>query len=170
MRNKCLKIETLTLYFTVRLFSKQLSYERDIYTSPCDEAITASKMILLYIICFLFRPASSMKLQEINMDTITEQKAEENVEYKEKIPDNLTFKKMERRSERQRVKRQIFVNGQSEINENAANDKIELKRKSKSPRRIMTSDYSSEDGDREDHASRASSAYEIYKKAGEWWK
>lgn len=77
-------------------------------------------------------------------------------------------RKAERRSERQRAKRQIFVNGQSESKENVSNLKAEQKRKSVTPHRILTSDYSSEE--REDPPSRPGSAYEIYKQAGEWWK
>lgn len=77
----------------------------------------------------------------------------------------------ERRSERQRAKRQIFVNGQSESKENTLDRKAEQKRKSVTPCRILTSDYSSEEGEKEeDPLSRAGTAYEIYKHAGEWWK
>ncbi|XP_024891572.1 uncharacterized protein LOC112467264 isoform X1 [Temnothorax curvispinosus] len=78
-------------------------------------------------------------------------------------------KKAERRSERQRAKRQIFVNGQSESKEDASDQKAERRRKSVTPRRVLTSDYSSEEGEREDPPSRPGSAYEIYKQAGEWW-
>lgn len=82
----------------------------------------------------------------------------------------ITTRKAERRSERQRAKRQIFVNGQSESKENVTNQKAEQKRKSVTPHRILTSDYSSEEGEREDPPSRPGSAYEIYKQYGEWWK
>lgn len=82
----------------------------------------------------------------------------------------VTTRKAERRSERQRAKRQIFINGQSESKENVSNQKAEQKRKSVTPHRILTSDYSSEEGEREDPPSRPGSAYEIYKQAGEWWK
>lgn len=81
----------------------------------------------------------------------------------------VTTKKTERRSERQRAKRQIFVNGQSENKEDAS-DKAEPRHRSVTPRRVLTSDYSSEEGEREDPPSRPGSAYEIYKQAGEWWK
>lgn len=81
-----------------------------------------------------------------------------------------TTKKVERRSERQRAKRQIFVNGQSERKEDISDQKAERRRKSVTPRRVLTSDYSSEEGEREDPPSRPGSAYEIYKQAGEWWK
>lgn len=82
----------------------------------------------------------------------------------------VTTRKAERRSERQRAKRQIFINGQSESKENMTNQKTEQKRKSVTPHRILTSDYSSEEGEREDPPSRPGSAYEIYKQYGEWWK
>lgn len=82
----------------------------------------------------------------------------------------VTSRKAERRSERQRAKRQIFVNGQSESKEDISDQKVERKRKSVTPRRVLTSDYSSEEGEREDPPSRPGSAYEIYKQAGEWWK
>lgn len=35
---------------------------------------------------------------------------------------------------------------------------------------MLTSDYSSEEGEREDLPSRPSTAHEIYKQAGDWWK
>ncbi|XP_033218747.1 uncharacterized protein LOC117174105 isoform X2 [Belonocnema kinseyi] len=118
-------------------------------------------------------PASAIKNRERSMEAIAERADETLVqndpENKKETPENATVKKVERRSERQRVKRQIFANGQTESKENAANAKIERKRKSLTPRRALTSDYSSEDGDREDPPSRPGSAYEIYKKAGEWW-
>jgi len=87
-----------------------------------------------------------------------------------KSESSVTTKKVERRSERQRAKRQIFVNGQSERKENISNQKAERRHKSVTPRRVLTSDYSSEEGEREDPPSRPGSAYEIYKQAGEWWK
>lgn len=77
-------------------------------------------------------------------------------------------RKAERQSERQRAKKQIFANGQSESKEDAFDQK--RKRKSVTSRRILTSDYSSEEGEREDPPSRPGSAYEIYKQAGDWWK
>lgn len=82
----------------------------------------------------------------------------------------VTTRKPERRSERQKAKRQIFVNGQSESKENVSNQKAEQKRKSVTPHRVLTSDYSSEEGEREDPPSRPGSAFKIYKRAGEWWK
>ncbi|XP_011880580.1 PREDICTED: SUN domain-containing protein 2-like isoform X2 [Vollenhovia emeryi] len=78
-------------------------------------------------------------------------------------------RKPERRSERQRAKKQMFVNGQSESMEDASDQKAERRRRSVTPRSFFTSDYSSEEGEKDDRSSRAGSAYEIYKLAGEWW-
>ncbi|KAG5328055.1 SUN1 protein, partial [Acromyrmex charruanus] len=117
----------------------------------------------------------SVKTHEKNMETIEENK-EGSVT--ESLTDNqstksegsvVTIKKAERRSERQRAKRQIFVNGQSESKEDASGKKAERRHRSVTPRRVFTSDYSSEEGEREDPPSRPGSAYEIYKQAGEWW-
>ncbi|XP_076753438.1 uncharacterized protein LOC143424930 [Xylocopa sonorina] len=64
-------------------------------------------------------------------------------------------KKGERRSERQRAKKQMFANGQTETKFSVA---------------PLTSDYSSEEGGRdEDSSNRPSSAHEIYRQAGDWW-
>ncbi|KAM0725890.1 Klaroid protein [Formica fusca] len=118
---------------------------------------------------------SSSKMHEKNMETIEENKegsvTESMTDNQSTMSENstVTTRKAERRSERQRAKRQIFVNGQSESKENASNQKAEQKRKSVTPHRILTSDYSSEEGEREDPPSRPGSAYEIYKQAGEWW-
>ncbi|XP_032674723.1 uncharacterized protein LOC116845771 isoform X2 [Odontomachus brunneus] len=118
---------------------------------------------------------SSSKMHEKNMETIEESKEGSMIE---SVTDNqstksessiVTPRKAERRSERQRAKKQIFVNGQSESKEDISGQKAERKRKSVTPRRIFTSDYSSEEGEREDPPSRPGSAYEIYKQAGEWW-
>jgi len=138
------------------------------------------------MMCFIFislafslnnyRTGSGSKVLDKSMETIEENK-EGSVT--ESMTDNqstksegsgVTTRKAERRSERQRAKRQIFVNGQSESKENVSNQKAEQKRKSVTPHRILTSDYSSEEGEREDPPSRPGSAYEIYKQAGEWWK
>lgn len=102
------------------------------------------------------------------MDVIEER--EDELENEKDIQENVTGRKSTRRSERQRVKRQTVTNGQSEAKDNAANAKMERKRKSITPKKLLTSDYSSEDGEREDPPSRPGSAYEIYKRAGEWWK
>lgn len=80
---------------------------------------------------------------------------------------SVSTKRPKRRSERQRAKRQIFVNGESK--EDGSDYKAERKRKSVTPRRILTSDGSSEEGEKEDPPTR-SRVYEFYKRAGEWWK
>jgi len=115
-------------------------------------------------------------MYERNMETIEESK--EGSVTESMIDDqstkfessNVTTRRPERRSERQRAKRQIFVNGQSESKEDVFDQKDERKRKSITPHRILTSDYSSEEGEKEDPPSTAESAYKIYKQAGEWWK
>lgn len=84
--------------------------------------------------------------------------------------DSSTTRKAERRSERQRVKRQIFANGQSESKEHTPDQKAEQKRKSVTPNRILTSDYSPDTGGKANPPKRPRSAHEIYQQAGEWWK
>jgi len=116
-------------------------------------------------------------MYERNMETIEESKEgsvtgsmidNQSTKFESSI---VTTRRPERRSERQRAKRQIFVNGQNESKEEDVFDqKDEQKRKSVTPCRILTSDYSSEEGEKEDPPSIAESAYEIYKQAGEWWK
>lgn len=120
--------------------------------------------------------SSSSKMHEKNMETIEENKEGSMTE---SLTDNqstksesstIITKKAERRSERQRAKKQIYANGQNDTKGGTSNQKSGRKRKSITPHRIFTSDYSSEEGEREDPPSRSGSAYEIYKQAGEWWK
>lgn len=117
-----------------------------------------------------------MKTHEKNMETIEESKEGSVTEsltdnQSTKSESSVTTKKAERRSERQRAKRQIFANGQSESKEDVSDQTAERKRKSVTPRKVLTSDYSSEEGEREDPPSRSGCrAYEIYKQAGDWWK
>lgn len=73
-------------------------------------------------------------------------------------------KRAERRSERQKTKRQIFANSQPDNKENLSGSK------SISPHRTFTSDYSSEEAEQENLSSKPCSAHEIYKQAGDWWK
>ena len=83
------------------------------------------------------------------------------------------IRKPERRSERQRMKKQIAADSPSGEQDDVSDTKSETyndKRDSVTPKRTMTSDYSSEDGDREDVSDKQNSAYEFYKKQGEWWK
>lgn len=82
---------------------------------------------------------------------------------------NVTVRK-ERRSERQKAKRQLLANGQNESKGDKSDQTAEQKQKSVTPNRILTSDYSSEEGEREEQPSKPLSAYEIYKRAGDWWK
>ncbi|XP_015109472.1 uncharacterized protein LOC107036204 [Diachasma alloeum] len=116
-------------------------------------------------------PGSSVKTRDKSMETITENReevqAERVMEKDSSAPP--TIKKIERRSERQRVKRQLLTNGQGEARERQSIDKSDQNRKSVTPKRTITSDYSSEEGEREDPPSRSTSAYEIYKQAGDYW-
>ncbi|KAK2588857.1 hypothetical protein KPH14_001724 [Odynerus spinipes] len=121
-------------------------------------------------------PSSVSKVRGQNMQTITENTgkpvSEITTESQSKQSDSsvsVVTKKVERRSERQRAKRQIFANGQDETKEEISDNTSEQVRKSVTPHRMLTSDYSSEEGEREDPPSRPGSAYEIYKQAGEWW-
>ncbi|XP_043663436.1 uncharacterized protein LOC122626918 [Vespula pensylvanica] len=121
-------------------------------------------------------PGSASKTRDQNMQAIIENEQEPiseiTSESQSKQSDSsvsVTSKKLERRSERQRAKRQIFVNGQDDTKEETSYNLPEQVRKSVTPHRVLTSDYSSEEGEREDLPSRPGSAYEIYKQAGEWW-
>lgn len=117
-------------------------------------------------------PGSSSKTHEKNMETIEESKegsvTESMTDNQSTISESssVSTKRPKRRSERQRAKRQIFVNGESK--EDGSDYKAERKRKSVTPRRILTSDGSSEEGEKEDPPTR-SRVYEFYKRAGEWW-
>lgn len=91
-------------------------------------------------------------------------------QYKNSQDVSVITKKIERRSERQKVRRGIFANGQKQSKEDLSNQNNEKKSKDTSSHRTFTSDYSSEEGEREDRSSEPSSAHEIYKQAGDWWK
>ncbi|CAK9802684.1 Klaroid protein [Anthophora quadrimaculata] len=80
---------------------------------------------------------------------------------------SVSAKKLERRSERQKARRQIHVNGQTDSKADLCGHKNESC-ESTSPHKTVTSDYSSEEGER-DSSNRPSSAHEIYKQAGDWW-
>ena len=138
---------------------------------------------IVYFLCFISfnfqksRPGSASKQRDKSMDPIAEVKdsakseaATNDETRREDRASSGVSKKVERRSERQRVKRQIFSNGQSETKDDSSEGKVEQKRRSLTPRITVTSDYSSEEGEKEDPPSRPGSAYEIYKQAGEWWK
>ncbi|XP_046838069.1 uncharacterized protein LOC124432828 isoform X1 [Vespa crabro] len=122
-------------------------------------------------------PSSASKTRDQNMQAIIENVQEpvseiivsESQSKQSDSSVSVASKKVERRSERQRAKRQIFVNGQDDTKEETNYNVPEQVRKSLTPHRVLTSDYSSEEGEREDLPSRPGSAYEIYKQAGEWW-
>ncbi|XP_057328766.1 klaroid protein-like [Microplitis mediator] len=118
-------------------------------------------------------PSSVIK-KDLSLERILEKKdniqeGEVIVEY-ESLNENSalsTVKKVERRSERRRVKRQMFVNGQGELEESKLSKKFN---KNLSQKTITTSDYySSEGGEFDDSSRNPRSAYEIYKQAGDWW-
>lgn len=121
-----------------------------------------------------FRPTSVIKKDQ-SLERILEKKdniqeGEVIIEYESQNENSAfsTVKKVERRSERRRVKRQIFVNGQGESEESKLSKKFN---KNMSPKRITTSDYySSEGGEFDDSSRNPRSAYEIYKQAGDWWE
>lgn len=102
----------------------------------------------------------------------TEAKVESKEERVDKRAENSFYatKKIERRSERQKTKRHTFANGHTESKDNSRGRRAEKSIKNISQPRILTSDYSSEEGEREDLSNRPGSAHEIYKQAGDWWK
>jgi hypothetical protein len=124
-----------------------------------------------------------VKARNKNMDVINEQNdhtlIDDNSDLLSKNSEKLevlttkSTRKMERRSERQRLKKQIYANGQIDVKDDSSDTKSETKegkRESLTPKRIITSDYSSEEGDREDVPSRPNSAYEFYKQYDEYWE
>ncbi|XP_058809022.1 klaroid protein-like isoform X2 [Phymastichus coffea] len=119
-------------------------------------------------------PSSVVKARTKAMDTIEEQKddtlTESTMGTQSKSVTKVT-RKSERRLERQRVKRQLLVNGPNKLKDDSSDTKSETKeerhRESITPKRNMTSDYSSEEGDRDDN--RSGSAYEFYKQQGDYW-
>ncbi|XP_014234579.1 uncharacterized protein LOC106657517 isoform X1 [Trichogramma pretiosum] len=78
-------------------------------------------------------------------------------------------RKSERRSESQKVKKQLLLNGQSENKDGSLDSQSGTK--SKTRKRIITSDYSSEEGEKEEvsKSSSANSAYEFYKQHPDYW-
>ncbi|XP_054013999.1 klaroid protein-like [Hylaeus anthracinus] len=111
-------------------------------------------------------PGSSSKLI---MDTILESSQDyvDNQSNKSETSSTST-RKVERRSERQKAKREIYANGQNENKDNSSTRKTERKHKSGPSERLLTSDYSSEEGEHEDLHNRLDT-HEIYTKAGDWW-
>ncbi|XP_012149292.2 uncharacterized protein LOC100875464 isoform X1 [Megachile rotundata] len=154
--------ETLEHHYDLRSHSKERSHTPGEVT---NNRRSVSRMSL----------GSSSKTNDQSMETIAESKREVVVdassEGESKKLENtwVGTKRVERRSERQKAKRQTFTNGQTDNKEDSFGRKSEKSRKSTSPRRIITSDYSSEEGEREDLSNRPNSAHEIYKQAGDWW-
>lgn len=112
--------------------------------------------------CFQIYSSQSAR-KDKNMDTIAEQREETPKQAKVfESTSKSTVKKVERRSERQKVKKQILTNGQSDPETNSARNESVAKT-------FSTSDYSSEDTENE-NGPKPKTAYEINKQAGEWWK
>ncbi|XP_031843742.1 uncharacterized protein LOC116431864 isoform X2 [Nomia melanderi] len=115
------------------------------------------------------------KLHDQSMETIMERKGvvplDTLSENHNKRQENSStgIKKAERRSERQKAKREILENGQNEKKDDSFYGKYEIEDKNISAHRTITSDYSSEEGEKEDVTNRPSTAHEIYKQAGDWW-
>ncbi|KAJ8683482.1 hypothetical protein QAD02_019274 [Eretmocerus hayati] len=125
-------------------------------------------------------PSNVAKIRNKNMDTITEhnfdilEEAISNIQndYIEAELFQSTAKKSERRSERQKIKKQVTVNGQIGSKAYTNSQKSENQEKSKvvtAVQKNLTSDYSSEEGDKEEGLSRSNSAYEFYKQQGDYW-
>lgn len=146
----------------------------------CKNIYTLIHNLHIFLIEFGFddRPNSVTKTRDHTIETSKEQYERENStlasrDNHSRTPDNTKSdhnnpnRRTERRSERQRIKRQIFANGQSELKDNG---QIDHKLQSTTPEIAMTSDYSFEEGDRDDTSPPPTSAYEIYKQSGEWWK
>ncbi|XP_076246899.1 uncharacterized protein LOC143186917 isoform X2 [Calliopsis andreniformis] len=125
-------------------------------------------------------PGGSSKVHDQNMETILEKNEEGTpirnlLEQRHKKSQDLptALKKVERRSERQKVKRGIFANGQKQNSEDQTGQNSQRNCTGtivqEKLHRVLTSDYSSEEGEREDELNKPSSAHEIYKQAGDWW-
>ncbi|XP_044582005.1 uncharacterized protein LOC123263369 isoform X2 [Cotesia glomerata] len=117
-------------------------------------------------------PRSTLKndtiKEEIQQNIEDIQKAQVTVEYERQNEKSAlsTVKKIDKRSERRRVRRQDNVHGQGELKESKS---IKISSKSLSPNKIITSDYSSDEGKFHDSSRSPRSAYEIYKQVGDWW-
>lgn len=83
----------------------------------------------------------------------------------ETLANKSTKKVVERRSERQKIKKQIFANGQSENSPK----KLELENKKNLGSKITT-DYSSKDSQEENLLNKSNPTYEFYKQQGDYWK
>ncbi|XP_012243955.1 uncharacterized protein LOC100741474 isoform X2 [Bombus impatiens] len=119
---------------------------------------------------------SSSKTNDQNVEAIVERKkeiltVETTLGDKNKRIENPSVytKRGERRSERQKAKKQIFANGQTDNKEGSFEYKSGESQKNIFPHRTITSDYSSEETEQEELSDRSCSAHEIYKQAGDWW-
>lgn len=121
----------------------------------------------------IYRPRSTLKndtIKEESQQTIEDiQKAQVIVEYESQNEKSAlsTVKKVDKRTERRRVRSQANVNGQGELKESKS---ITISSKSLSPNKIITCDYSSDEEKFHDSSRSPRSAYEIYKQAGDWWE
>ncbi|XP_076640605.1 uncharacterized protein LOC143352165 isoform X2 [Halictus rubicundus] len=106
------------------------------------------------------RSSTGSKMHDQSMETITERKDEiislDASENHSKRPGNssISVKKAERRSERQKAKRDVHANGQKEKKDGSFDEKYEKTNKSISAHRTITSDYSSEEGEKEHLSNR----------------
>ncbi|KOX67837.1 hypothetical protein WN51_06882 [Melipona quadrifasciata] len=111
---------------------------------------------------------SSSKTNDQNVGTITETKKEivtvdPTLRNKSKHIENSLF------YERQKAKKKIFANGQTDNKEDSLINKSEKDDKSIFLQRTFTSDYFSEETEQDDTPHKPCSAHEIYKQAGDWW-
>ncbi|KZC05075.1 hypothetical protein WN55_08680 [Dufourea novaeangliae] len=120
-------------------------------------------------------PSNYGKVNDQTIETIMEEKEEDTsaealFESRNKRTENssASARKVERRSGRQKAKREILANGQGEKTDDSPGAKQQ--KKYNNPHRTVTSDYSSEEGEKEDLPNRPSTIHEIYKQAGDWWK
>ncbi|XP_078040167.1 uncharacterized protein LOC144471721 [Augochlora pura] len=121
------------------------------------------------------RAGAYSRIHDQSMEMITEGREEiivletsEN-DYRKLEISSTSVKKAGRRSERQKAKREILANGQNEKKDVSSDEKYEKKSKSIAAQRTVTSDYSSEEGEKDDSSNKPSTAHEIYKQAGDWW-
>ncbi|XP_015438420.1 PREDICTED: uncharacterized protein LOC107193483 [Dufourea novaeangliae] len=119
-------------------------------------------------------PSNYGKVNDQTIETIMEEKEEDTsaealFESRNKRTENssASARKVERRSGRQKAKREILANGQGEKTDDSPGAKQQ--KKYNNPHRTVTSDYSSEEGEKEDLPNRPSTIHEIYKQAGDWW-
>ncbi|XP_066582850.1 klaroid protein-like isoform X2 [Prorops nasuta] len=119
-------------------------------------------------------PGSTLKSKEKNK-AIIEEKTEEAIaeldtHSRKSDSSSSSTRRVERRSERQKAKRQTFVNGQSEIRDNTLNEQSEQRTKLGKKQNLLVSDCLMNNGDKNQVSSTdPASVVEFYRKAGEWW-